>query len=139
MLFVNPLPRAWRMGFVENGTIWERARAVDYYTANNGGGAGGPGRGKKRSRGGGRGGAGASSGSRSAAAGGGDRAADAVGRGSGGGVRDGRLRGSGGGAAAAAGRIVAPPQLTVEQLRAAQNALPATPRRGTGGAQSSFT
>jgi hypothetical protein len=67
------------MGFVENGTIWGRARAVDYYTANNGGGAGGPGRGKKRSRGGGRGGAGASSGAR-----GNDLAADAAGRGSGG-------------------------------------------------------
>ena len=44
------------MGFVENGTIWERARAVNYYTANNGGGAGGSGRGKNRHRGRGGGG-----------------------------------------------------------------------------------
>jgi len=135
-LFVNPLTRAWRMGFVENGTIWERARAVNYYTANNGGGAGGPGRGNKRSRG--RGGAGAPRG-----VGGG--AADAAGRGSGGGVRGGgemRVgRGRGGGAAVQLpdGQLRnaqnAQPRLTIEQLRDAQNAQPATPPRGGAAAQ----
>ena len=107
------------MGFVENGTIWDRARAVEYYTANNGGGAGGPGRGNKRSRG--RGGAGASSGARSAAAGGG--VAPAAGRGGRGGVRGSRDRGRG----AAADAIVVRDPMHPDELQALQDAQPASP------------
>jgi hypothetical protein len=32
MLTVNPLTRAWRMGFTANGVIWNRALAVEFYT-----------------------------------------------------------------------------------------------------------
>jgi hypothetical protein len=123
-LKVNPMTRAWRAGYAENGSLWSKELAVAAYDANGGGGSGG--RSNKRQRG--RGGASASSDAR------GD-AASAAGRSRGGGVRGGRGRGSGD---AAVSRPVLPvlpvlpaPPMHPSALRVLQNAQPATPPRGS--------